>query len=185
MPDFGILLTPAPYHLLSFGILLGTTFFHSFVNGIVQFRTLPRPQFAAVQTKLFPIYFGLQTALPVVMALTYPSGGGGRPQGGIASLASLAAPANRFGFFLPLAAVGLTGLANLVVLLPATLECMQERYLQERKDGKKSYDPGPHSQAMRDLNKRFGTLHGVSSLLNLTAFGMTLVYGVALSARLQ
>ncbi len=54
----------------------------------------------------------------------------------------------------------------------------------ERKDGKKSYDPAPHSQEMLALNRKFGKLHGISSLLNLAAFIMTVVYGVSLSARL-
>lgn len=56
--------------------------------------------------------------------------------------------------------------------------------LSERKDGKKSYDPAPHSQEMLALNRKFGKLHGISSLLNLTSFIMALVYGVALSGRI-
>lgn len=55
----------------------------------------------------------------------------------------------------------------------------------EQKDGKKSYDPAPHSQEMLALNKEFGKLHGISSLLNLAAFIASLIYGVSLSARLQ
>lgn len=37
---------------------------------------------------------------------------------------------------------------------------------------------------MIKLNKKFGKLHGVSSLLNLTTFIASIVYGVALSARI-
>ena len=55
---------------------------------------------------------------------------------------------------------------------------------KERKDGKKSYDPAPHSQEMLALNKKFGQLHGISSLLNLATFIMAIVYGVSLSGRL-
>jgi len=55
----------------------------------------------------------------------------------------------------------------------------------ERKDGKKSYDPPPHSQEMLKLNKKFGKLHGVSSLLNLTTFIASIIYGITLSARIQ
>ena len=54
----------------------------------------------------------------------------------------------------------------------------------EKKDGKKSYDAPPHSQEMVALNKRFGMLHGVSSLLNLGTLVATVVYGVTLSSRL-
>ena len=38
----------------------------------------------------------------------------------------------------------------------------------ETRDGKKSYDPAPHSEDMQRLNNKFGTIHGVSSLINLT-----------------
>lgn len=55
----------------------------------------------------------------------------------------------------------------------------------ETKDGKKSYDPLPHSQEMIALNKKFGKLHGISSLLNLATFVATIVYGFHLGGRLR
>lgn len=144
-------------------------------------KALPRPQFAAVQTRLFPIYFGIQSAIPLVLAITYPGGG---PNVDAAGITGLLEPHNRWGYLLPIITMGVSGLANLLVLLPATKKCMADRYAQERKDGKKSYDPAPHSQDMLALNRQFGKLHGVSSLLNLSAFIMAVVYGVTLSARL-
>lgn len=54
----------------------------------------------------------------------------------------------------------------------------------EKKDGKKSYDAPPHSQEMTALNKQFGMLHGVSSLLNLGSFIATVAYGFTLASRL-
>ncbi|RKU40291.1 hypothetical protein DL546_001648 [Coniochaeta pulveracea] len=174
-----ILFSPAPYHILSYGTLLGTTFFHSFVNGIVAFRELPRPQFAVLQSKLFPIYFSMQTALPVVLAVTYPAGLA-TPSG----LAGLLDVSNRWSALVPIATMFVTALANMVVVGPATTKCMRERKSQERKDGKKSYDPPPHSQEMVALNKKFGKLHGISSLLNMATFVASLVYGVSLSRRI-
>ena len=38
---------------------------------------------------------------------------------------------------------------------------------------------------MRALNKKFGILHGVSSLLNLTTFLAAVAYGFTLGARIQ
>jgi hypothetical protein len=38
---------------------------------------------------------------------------------------------------------------------------------------------------MLKLNKKFGKLHGVSSLLNLTTFIATVAYGITFSARIQ
>lgn len=139
-----------PPSISSYGTLLGTTFFHvstdpsplffyspgwfsdpgrqSFINGVVQFKVLERPQFSAVQTKLFPIYFSLQSAIPVVLALTYP--GDGSPFGGPTGIAGVLDSSNRWSILAPLATIFVTGLANLVVLLPATQKCMAERRAQ-------------------------------------------------------
>lgn len=55
----------------------------------------------------------------------------------------------------------------------------------ETRDGKKSYDPAPHSPEMQKLNKQFGTMHGISAGLNLVALAATAWYGVVLAERLQ
>jgi hypothetical protein len=51
-------------------------------------------------------------------------------------------------------------------------------------DGK-GHDARPHSVEMQRLNKRFGMLHGISSLLNMGTFVAAIAYGVTLSSRLQ
>ncbi|KAJ5628878.1 hypothetical protein N7520_008653 [Penicillium odoratum] len=169
---------PRPYHILGYGTLLGTQFFQSFVGGIVAFRALPRPQFATLQSAIFPVYFSLQTALPVAVALTASSGGNAL---GISGLIS---PEHRYSTALPLAAVAIAGLVNNVVLRPLTVNTMRERKHQETRDGKKSYDPAPHSKEMLALNKKFARVHGVSSLVNMAAFLATIYYGVVLSKKL-
>jgi Domain of unknown function (DUF4149) len=136
-----------------------------------------------LQTQLFPIYFSLQTALPVVLALTYP--GSRNPFGASSSIRGILGQSNRWSVLVPLATMFVTAVANLAVVLPATRECMEERRVQEKKDGKRSWDAPPHSQEMLALNKRFGMLHGISSLLNLTTFIATIVYGVTLSSRIE
>lgn len=55
----------------------------------------------------------------------------------------------------------------------------------ETRDGKKSFDPPPHSQAMQKLNKDFARMHGFSSGLNLVALAAIVWYGVVLSERMQ
>ena len=55
----------------------------------------------------------------------------------------------------------------------------------ETKDGKKSYDNGPHSKEMQRLNKSFSRLHGLSALTNLAGLGATVWYGFLLAERLQ
>ena len=54
-----------------------------------------------------------------------------------------------------------------------------------KRDGKEYYAEGPHSEEMRALNKKFGMLHGISSLLNLGTFIAAATYGFTLAARLQ
>ncbi|KZF24159.1 hypothetical protein L228DRAFT_245047 [Xylona heveae TC161] len=178
--------SPAPYHILSYGTLLGTSVFQSFVGGIVAFKVLPRPQFSTLQRHTFPIYFSMQTVLPVILALTYPgerslldpsvtSG---------SSLSGVLAEQNRIGVLAPLATMFVTGLVNLVFLMPRAHQTMRERAHQGTIDGKQSYDKGPHSPRMTQLNKRFGKIHGASTLLNLAGLVATVCYGFTLSGRL-
>ncbi|KAL4944788.1 hypothetical protein BDV06DRAFT_72668 [Aspergillus oleicola] len=173
------MLDPRPFHILSYGTLLGVQLYQSFVSGIIAFRTLPRPQFAALQAKIFPTYFALQTALPVVVALT-ASRTGGQPLG----VSGLLESENHFKVLLPLATAFVTGLINFGVLRKMTVDTMRERKHQETRDGKKSYDPPPHSKEMIALNKKFGRIHGLSSLVNLVTLGATVFYGVVLSKQL-
>lgn len=55
----------------------------------------------------------------------------------------------------------------------------------ETRDGKKSYDPAPHSKEMVALNRKFGRVHGISSLINLVSLVATIYYGAVLSKKLE
>ncbi|KAI1402223.1 hypothetical protein F4819DRAFT_455460 [Hypoxylon fuscum] len=186
MAENSILFSLAPYHVLSYGTLLGTQVFHTFINSVASFKVLERPQFAILQRAVFPVYFGIQTAVPAVLALTYPGSRGlladlGTPS----SLAGVFHASNRWGVLVPLGIMSATGLVNLAYLLPETNKVTALRRQQEKKDGKASYDKAPHSKEMVALNKKFGQLHGISSLLNLVTLVATVVYGVKLSSRLD
>ncbi|KAL2164594.1 hypothetical protein VTH06DRAFT_3811 [Thermothelomyces fergusii] len=175
--------SPAPYHILSYGTLLGTTVFQTFINGTIAFRVLPRPQFGALMAAVFPVYFALQAGLPAALALTFP--GSRSPSGAPGGLAGLLHPSNRWAALAPLAGALACAVGNLVVVGPETTRVMEERRQQERKDGKKAYDAPPHSKEMQELNRRFSMLHGISSLLNLGTLAATVVYGITLSSRLS
>jgi len=183
MPD-SLLYSSAPYHIISYGILLGTETFQTFVGGIVAFKSLPRPQFATLQQATFPIYFAMQTALPVILALTLPAE---RTAIGMtrSSISGVMEPANRFRVLAPLLMVFGTALANLTYIGPATTKCMRERKHQETRDGQKSYDPPPHSQEMQALNERFRMLHGASSLANVVSWAATVWYAFYLADRIS
>lgn len=62
---------------------------------------------------------------------------------------------------------------------------MKERKFQETKEGKKYYDEGPKSEAMKKLNTRFGRIHGASSVLGLVGLMTTAAYGVVLGSSLR
>ncbi|CAI6333226.1 unnamed protein product [Periconia digitata] len=171
---------PAGYHLLSYGTLLGSTLFQSFIGGIIAFRVLPRPQFSTLQKNTFPAYFILQTVTPALMILTYPS------FSSRLSPFSTKSSKDTLAFYL-LATMLVTGIVNMVYVGPKTTEIMKLRKHQETKDGRKSYDKGPepHSAEMQKLNKQFGMLHGVSSLVNLIGFLGMCWYGVLLGEGLS
>ena len=127
----------------SYGTLLGTEFYQacvieipshkdlstnseqSFVGGVVGYKTLPRPQFSSLQQAIFPVYFSIQTALPVVLALTYP--GEKTPLGSPSSIQGVFSEGNRLNVLTPLLAIFGTSLANLLFLGPRTTQIMLER----------------------------------------------------------
>lgn len=65
--------SPAPYHLLSYASVTGITLWHSFIGGPIAFKNLPRQQFGLLQSKLFPVYFSLQSVLNGVCLITAPN----------------------------------------------------------------------------------------------------------------
>ena len=128
MPSFASLVDPKPYHILSYGTLLGSTFFQSFIAGPFAFYALPRPQFSVLQQKIFPTYFAIQTALPVVLALTWP---GERVAGAAlrkgAGWRGVLDGGNFWDALVPIGLMLGTGVLNLIVLGPATTKVMKER----------------------------------------------------------
>lgn len=160
------------------------------------FKTVDRASFSAIQQKLFPIYFGIQTVLPGVLALTYP----GNTLIGLANgPAGLMSEFARWHSLLPISVMAITGALNLTVLLPLTVDVMKKRRGQGmsnrcshmsytnhsvvKRDGKEWYAEGPHSDEMKTLNRKFGMLHGISSLLNLVTFAAAIGYGFTLGGR--
>jgi hypothetical protein len=151
------------------------------MGGIIAFRALPRAQFSTLQKATFPPYFVLQTALPVLMTLTYPS-----PLGLRALLPTSATQTSTDSLAMTLiGTMFVTAVANLVYVGPETTRIMGLRKHQETRDGKKSWDEGPHSKEMQELNRKFGVLHGVSSLTNLVGFLGMCWYGVLLAESLS
>jgi len=185
MPSTASFSDPKVYHILTYGTLLGSNLFQTFLGGPLAFKALPRPQFSTLQQAIFPPYFTFQAALPVLLALTWPGDK-------IAQVGTRAITQNTgfWGIFsdnsfwtagIPVAIMFATSAANLFVFGPATTKVMKERKHQETRDGKKYYDPGEKSSEMKRLNKSFGVLHGVSSGLNLLGTFAMFYYGATLA----
>ncbi|KAL8684125.1 MAG: hypothetical protein Q9224_006593, partial [Gallowayella concinna] len=179
-----------------YGTLLGSSIFQSFIAGPVAFTSLPRAQFATLQATIFPIYFSLQSALPVLLALTYPGRSHSSPFGALnnnnngghavkSSMGGFLAEENRWTTLMPLATCFAATVVNLVWAGPKTNEIMRLRKHQETRDGKKAYDAPPHSKEMQQMNKDFSRMHGVSASLNLLALAGTVFYGIVLAERLE
>ena len=132
MPSLASLTDPKTYHILTYGTLLGSNLFQTFLAGPIAFTCLPRPQFSTLQQKIFPPYFSFQTVLPLVLALTWP---GEKVAGAIgvgsvrkdAGWRGLMEEGNLWTALLPIGIMFGTSLANLFVLGPATTKVMRER----------------------------------------------------------
>lgn len=114
-----------PYHLLSYGALLGTELYQarllslkqasdlmtnqiqSFINTKICYQALPMKEFILLQKRLFPIYFGTQVGLTALTAATHPP----------YSIFSLVQDP---WSITPLAIVGLTGCLNWFIYGPRT-----------------------------------------------------------------
>ncbi|KAL7410029.1 hypothetical protein BDY24DRAFT_444383 [Mrakia frigida] len=156
------LLTPQGGHLLAFATCWGLNFYQSFVNGPVAYKALPRLQFRSLQAAIFPYYFALNT-----LASTYLVGSQYLSHPSSSSLLSLSSPAS---FQIVSLATHLACHAlNMTVVGPKATKVMQRRAKLEREEGKAYNDQGV-SGRMKELNKSFSILHGISSLLNLGAF---------------
>lgn len=168
--------------LNSYGTLLGSEVFQTFVGGIVAYKALSRPQFSVLQQKIFPVYFGMQTLLPVLMALTYPYATS-TSLNFTQSLGSILEPTNRSEGFIPIAVMAVCGALNWAIFGPGTTKNMLKRKHQETKDGKRYWDAGPHSEEMQKLNQNFMILHSVSSVFNVVELGVTVWYGLILAGK--
>lgn len=201
---------PKAYHILTYGTLLGSNIFQTFLAGPVAFKALPRPSFSVLQQAIFPPYFTFQTALPLVLALTWPGEKIAAAGRAVArqnfGLAGLLEEEHRWTAFAPIFAMFATSFLNLLVLGPATTKVMKERkhqgmqnrrtaklskispnsspFFTETREGKRYYDPGPKSAEMQRLNSSFGKLHGASSLSNVIGLGAMIWYGFVLAEKL-
>jgi hypothetical protein len=136
-----------------------------------------------LQQNLFPIYFGMQTILPIILGLTYPSTTTTSTLLSKSTPTNILSPSNR-STAISIALMLATGAVNWLFVGPATTKTMRERKHQETRDGKKYYDQGEKSTEMQRLNKKFSIIHGISSSVNLVGIVAIVWYGFILGERL-
>ncbi|CEQ39251.1 SPOSA6832_00784 [Sporobolomyces salmonicolor] len=184
-----------PYNLI-LGTVLGSSLWHSFIGGTTAYGTLPRQQFGNLQARLFPKFFALQSAASLALLDFYRrSGRLSRDDKNVWLLGAMA----------------IAGVVNWLVVGPWTsgkwrrracdqatkaqegsitdldvahvhdIRVMKKRHRRERIEGK-AYSDADVSPEMKSLNKRFGILHGVSSLLNLGFIGSCIAHAAYVGA---
>ncbi|KGO40445.1 protein of unknown function DUF4149 [Penicillium expansum] len=158
-----------PYHLLSYGALLGTELYQSFVNTKICYQELPMKQFILLQKRLFPIYFGTQVGLTALTAATHPP----------YSILSLGQDPWSIA---PLAIVGLTGCLNWFIYGPRTTTATFIRRALQESD---NTDANSEGSNVNQANRNFARNHAMAIHLNAIAMIATVFYGFSLSATLM
>ncbi|KAF8898434.1 hypothetical protein BD779DRAFT_1483923 [Infundibulicybe gibba] len=156
------LVSPNGLYLVGYAWLFGMSFWITFFGGVIAFKTLPRQQFGNLQHKTFPIYFVisiiLSSSLLTLWTYSHPAVITHILSPSIADVAQA----------YTLASVMLNQGFNYFVIGPLTSKTMFQRHRLEKEEGKVYNEPGVSAE-MKKLNRRFGMLHGVSSLANLGA----------------
>ncbi|EMS50621.1 hypothetical protein TRIUR3_30946 [Triticum urartu] len=160
-------------HVLCFATAWGAALWVTFIGGLVMFKHLPRHQFGSLQGKMFPAYFML---ISVCSAIS------------VAAFAYLnpwktASTVERYQLGFLLAALGFD-LSNLLVFTPITIEMMMKRHKIE-KDLGIGGELAKTNPALAAMNKKFGMIHGLSSLANIMAFGSLAMHSWYLASKLE
>ncbi|KAM0998579.1 hypothetical protein ACFX2I_008296 [Malus domestica] len=168
-------------HLLCFSTAFGAALWVTFIGGIIMFKNLPRHQFGNLQSKMFPAYF---TMVGICLAVSAGSFGYLHPWS-----SSSVTDKYQLGFLLSSFAFNLT---NLFVFTPMTMEMMKQRHKVEREQnigeevgGSKNVQVAKVNPKLAAMNKKFGMIHGLSSLANILAFGSLAMHSWYLAGKLD
>ncbi|KAJ3864149.1 hypothetical protein EV359DRAFT_73211 [Lentinula novae-zelandiae] len=149
-------------YMILYSWLFGMSLWITFFGGIIAFKALPRQQFGNLQHKTFPIYFVISLTLVSGLLLLWTSA---HPD--VMTYWNRPLVADVCQVYILISVLISQGI-NHSVIGPLTSRTMFERHRLEKEEGKAYNEPGV-SDAMKGLNRRFGSLHGISSLLNLWA----------------
>lgn len=173
-------------HLFSFSSWFGCSIWISFIGGFVMFNNLPRHVFGKLQSKMFPRYFQfslIMTILSVSSRIIWVIVNTklNKEEESFLSM-NLTDILKKYQteVILYLTVLGCM-CANLFYLEPKTTETMFKRHVIERKLGTgnevgalrptdpKILEAYNKNEELKQINKKFGILHGLSATLNLIA----------------
>ncbi|KAJ5223366.1 hypothetical protein N7468_007908 [Penicillium chermesinum] len=158
-----------PYHLLSYGTLLGSQLFQSFINTKICYLALSKREFLLLQKKLFPVYFGSQIGLALLTAATHPP----------FSILSLIKDTPGL---ISLAVVAGTGALNYYIFGPkTTTTAFVRRHVHDNNENAKA--PVDEERTKR-ANRGFSRVHAAAIHLNAISMVSTVFYGINLAANL-
>ncbi|KAJ9696630.1 hypothetical protein PVL29_008710 [Vitis rotundifolia] len=168
-------------HLLCFASAWGAALWVTFIGGIIMFKNLPRHTFGNLQSKMFPAYFSM---VGVCCAVSTASFGYLHPW-----KSSSTAEKYQLGFLLSAFAFNLT---NLLVFTPMTIEIMKQRHKVEREQNigeeigrSKNQEVAKVNPKLAAMNKKFGMIHGLSSLANIMSFGSLAMHSWYLAGKMD
>eukprot|EP00252_Welwitschia_mirabilis_P021899 TRINITY_DN5750_c0_g1_i1.p1 TRINITY_DN5750_c0_g1~~TRINITY_DN5750_c0_g1_i1.p1 ORF type:complete len:221 (+),score=24.45 TRINITY_DN5750_c0_g1_i1:126-788(+) len=155
------------FHLLSFAIAWGAASWVTFFGGIIMFKHLPRHQFGNLQGKMFPAYFSLVSGCAAICVAVFSV---------IHPLASASSFEKLQMVFLVSSL--LLSLCNLLIFTPMTVNMMKVRHKIEREENigdeigsSKNREVAKRNPKLAEINRKFGMIHGLSSLANILSFG--------------
>ncbi|PKI70282.1 transmembrane protein 205 [Punica granatum] len=168
-------------HLLCFATAWGAALWVTFIGGIIMFKNLPRHMFGNLQSKMFPAYFALVGAC---CAVSLASFGYLHPWKSASTTEKY-----QLGF---LASSFAFDLANLLVFTPMTIQMMKQRHKIEREANigeeigwSKNQEAAKVNPELAAMNKKFGMIHGLSSLANIMSFGSLAMHSWYLAGKLN
>eukprot|EP00484_Ammonia_sp_Unknown_P024552 CAMPEP_0197026452 /NCGR_PEP_ID=MMETSP1384-20130603/6535_1 /TAXON_ID=29189 /ORGANISM="Ammonia sp." /LENGTH=188 /DNA_ID=CAMNT_0042455117 /DNA_START=21 /DNA_END=584 /DNA_ORIENTATION=- len=140
-------------HLFSTAMNFGMTAYVTCIAGTIMFTTLSRPQFTKVQSKLFPIYFAMQSVCSFLTALSMLKSSSDSVQAGIACLS--------FGFCF----------IQSIYLEPKTHAALQVWNKIRKEEGEES-----QTKQFKAAKGKFFAFHGISTLCNIGSFLLQTVH---------
>ena len=188
-------------HLFSFSSWFGCSMWISFVGGLVMFNNLPRHVFGRLQSKMFPRYFQFSLVMMIWSSLSWlfwfyaKSLLHKNKEDTIVAITAII-HVHQTPVLLHLLIVASIAL-NLFYFEPNTTATMFKRHLIEKKLGTghevgairptdpKIIEEYNKSMELKQINKKFGMLHGLSTTMNLIALCLGVAHIWWLAGQIQ